>query len=201
MEQQQKTYILSTAYAPPIAYINLLLNNSIISFSERFVKQTYRNRCTILGANGLQDLSIPIKNRKNHSITSELEIDYSQNWQKLHWKALEAAYKNSPYYDYFYYELQEFYENNYIFLHDFNYKLLCRLLKIARIKKNITQSSSVITFSENVIDYRNSISPKSEFSYISKSYTQVFSDKFGFNNNLSFFDMLFNTGPDCINYL
>ncbi|MES2838201.1 MAG: WbqC family protein [Bacteroidota bacterium] len=199
---QNKTFILSTAYAPPLAYMNLLLNNNcIISTDERFVKQTYRNRCTILGANGLQDLSIPLKNRKNHSVTAALEIDYSQNWQKLHWKALEAAYKNSPYYDYFYFELQEFYENNFVLLSDFNYQLLCRLLKIARFKKLISQTNAIFDFDENRIDSRNSITPKQEADYTAKKYTQVFNDKFEFKSNLSFFDVLFNTGPDCVKYI
>ena len=34
-----------------------------------------------------------------------------------------------------------------------------------------------------------------------ESYTQVFSDKFGFLPNLSLLDALFNLGPNCANYI
>ncbi|MDR2805399.1 MAG: WbqC family protein, partial [Dysgonamonadaceae bacterium] len=56
------TVLLSTAYLAPVEYYRLLSHagQPIIETADNYVKQTYRNRCIIASANGLQTLSIPI---------------------------------------------------------------------------------------------------------------------------------------------
>lgn len=94
--------ILSTAYFPNIQYISKFLKgeNIIIDVYEHYSRQSYRNRCNILSANGVLSLSVPII-KNNNSYTKDVEIDYSTNWQKNHKIAILSAYKNSPYYDYY----------------------------------------------------------------------------------------------------
>ena len=54
--------ILSTAYAPPIQYFAKLASGRVLlEACEHYIKQTYRNRCRILAADGVQELSIPVE--------------------------------------------------------------------------------------------------------------------------------------------
>ena len=60
--QPDSVILMSTAYLPPIAYMAFLFScsNIIIEKEETYPKQTYRNRCEILSANGIINLSIPV---------------------------------------------------------------------------------------------------------------------------------------------
>jgi len=217
--------LLSTAYLPPIEYFQKI--NSVQSFyiekHEHFVKQTYRNRCRILGPNGLQVLSIPLINTHEKTLISEKKISYTENWQQQHLKSIKTAYANSPYFIYYSDELQPFYENKFEFLFDYNTELLKVLLKLLKIKTEITFTetfenpnpghSELFSAPEhpamkqvqgdvNTGDYRNSITPKNIIEEENfKSYVQVFSDKHTFKPNLSIIDLLFNKGPEALEFL
>jgi len=106
--------LLSTAYFPPIAYFAKIVqsNRIIIEAEENYHKQTYRNRCIILGANGPLNLVLPILHgpEKKQKIRQVI-IDYNNNWQQIHSRALESAYRNSPYYDYYIDDINPFFQN------------------------------------------------------------------------------------------
>jgi hypothetical protein len=95
--------ILSTAYLPNIMYLNEVISHDhiVIEGQEHFIKQTYRNRCEILGANGKQILSIPLVKQAEKEIISQKRISYAEKWQQQHWRSICSAYKNSPYFEYF----------------------------------------------------------------------------------------------------
>ena len=111
----QSSILLSTAYLPPVFYLKQILQHDtiIIEKKENFIKQTYRNRCDMVSANGLISLSIPLVKQTNKELISEKRISYSENWQQQHWRTLVSAYKNSPYFDFFEHEFKPFYENKY----------------------------------------------------------------------------------------
>ena len=54
--------ILPTSYFGPIEEYIILGNHDEVCYevNEHFVKKSYRNRCHILGANGIQKLTVPI---------------------------------------------------------------------------------------------------------------------------------------------
>ena len=87
------TLLVSTAYLAPAEYYTALLTHQkiILELHEFFVKQSYRNRCEILSANGKQILSIPLQERKNKSLTKDIRIDSKTNWQAQHWRSIESA--------------------------------------------------------------------------------------------------------------
>ena len=192
-----KPILLSTAYLPSVFYLKQILQHDtiIIEKEENFIKQTYRNRCDIVSANGLISISIPLVKQTNKELISEKRISYSENWQQQHWRTLVSAYKNSPYFDFFEHEFKPFYENKYEYLFEYNLQLLETILKILRAKKTILFTIEYQLMPTNVIDYRALSNLKqTEFKFESKPYYQLFSDKNGFKENLSCIDTLFNIG-------
>ncbi len=194
--------LLSTAYLPPIEYFQKIVGAEIVSVEkhEYFVKQTYRNRCHISGANGVMALSIPLINEHEKTLITEKKISYKENWQHQHWRSIKSAYANSPYFIYYSDELILFYEKKYDFLFDYNTELLQAVLKLLKIKIELKFTEIFEKQVEN--DFRNSISPKENVAIKNfKTYTQVFSDKHGFKPNLSIIDLLFNVGPEAGEFL
>ena len=197
--------ILSTAYLAPVQYYSKLLSyeNIHIEIHENFIKQSYRNRCVIYGANGAMSLSIPIKKLSPKTIIKDLLIDYDTKWQKLHWKSIESAYRSSPFFEFYEDDLKPYYQKKIKFLLDFNNQLQEVILENLGVKANITQTTDYVN--EHVIEYddfRYIIHPKKKIQDISfelPRYTQVFQDKFDFIPDLS--DLLFNEGPNSINFL
>ena len=192
--------ILTTAYMPSVLYIKEIIKYDTIEIEshEHFVKQTYRNRCEIFGANGKQILSIPLLKQADKEIISYKRISYTEKWQQQHWRSITSAYKNSPYFEYFEDEFRFFYENKFEFLLEYNTNILKTFLKILRLKKEIVFTKQFENSPLMVVDARHLSLPKFVSSESPKSYYQVFSDKHGFIPNLSVIDALFNIGLDCL---
>jgi len=199
--------ILSTAYLPPVQYFTKLIKYEeiLIEAYENFIKQTYRNRCNIYGANGIIGLTIPVKKIKTKTIIKDMVIDYDTNWRKMHWKSIESAYRSSAFFEFYADYLAPFYHTKYKFLIDFNHDILKMLTKQLEIDIHIKYTNEYY-FSEEVTfdDFREIIHPKKKFhdpDFKGKEYFQVFSDKHGFISNLSILDLLFNTGPETLDYI
>lgn len=196
--------LLNTAYLPNISYFYFLLNSDavFIEACEHIEKQSYRNRCEILSANGLLSLSIPLMRGDGNEIVKGTRISYAERWQARHWTAITSAYRNAPYFDYFEEELRYFYENRFEFLFDYNMQLMQLVLKILRLQKNIQITESYQEkFNGN--DLRHVIHPKLSAppDAPQEPYYQVFAHKTGFVKNLSVIDLLFNKGLETTAYL
>lgn len=195
--------ILPTAYFPSIGQFALAFQAGayLLEKQEHFVKQSYRNRCEIYGANGKQKLVVPVKWR-NHSPVHEVELSYAENWQKLHWKSLESAYRASPFFDFYEEEFRPYFEQKEIqYLLEWNSQLEQRVCELLDLKIEVKETESYKTSHP---DYRKLISPKKK-TFSQKldfpPYLQVFGDKHGFIPNLSILDLLFNLGPESTTYL
>lgn len=189
------TVLLSTAYLPNVHYLSQVINcdTIVIEKHENFVKQTYRNRCDIVTANGKLSLSIPLIKQGDKELISDKKISYAEDWQKQHWRTIVSAYKNSPYFEFFEDEFKPFYENQFEFLLDYNTQLLQTVLHILRIKKQIEFTQTFELNSTQAIDLR-ALSDIQKNDINVKPYYQVFADKFGFTPNVSCLDALFNVG-------
>jgi hypothetical protein len=197
--------LLSTAYLPPVEYFALLLSeNAAIEREERYQKQSYRNRTVIMNGNGALNLIIPTVHDGRMGIVKDVRIEYVTPWQRAHWRSIESAYNNTPYYLYYKDALKPFYEREYEFLFDFNLQLIQTLTKLLRLDGDIRTTTTFEPYTSH--DTRLLIHPKhsrkEDYPFRLKTpYYQVFEDKFGFVPNLSVIDLLFNEGPQAAAYL
>ncbi|WP_282149212.1 WbqC family protein [Algibacter lectus] len=198
-----KTLIHPT-YFPSIAHFVAIANTDELIFEtdDNFLKQTYRNRAYVYGANGKLTLNIPvIHSQKNRQKYRDVKIFNEEKWQSLHWKSLLSAYRTSPFFEYYEDELQPLFEMKTDFILDFNLKCFetiteCLQLDVHTSKTEIYQETPTDTN-----DFRFLVHAKKEQPQNFESYTQVFNNKHGFIPNLSILDLLFNEGPNALNYL
>lgn len=197
--------LLHPSYFPSISHFVALIQAEEIVFEmeDNFQKQTNRNRTYIYSPNGIQLLNIPIKHSKtSHQKTKDIQIENDFDWQKQHFKSLEAAYRSSPFFEFFEDDFVPFFEKKHTFLMDMNFEVLELLSKCMRIKFNFKTTTEYFheVDQNSTLDYRFLINGKKDTS-VFETYTQVFDDKFGFINNLSILDLLFNEGKFTVDYL
>ncbi|MBP5219410.1 MAG: WbqC family protein [Bacteroidaceae bacterium] len=222
------TALLQTTYFGPIQWYQKLYRSDhcLIEQYDSFQKQTYRNRCIIATANGLQALTVPVEHTNLSPLPShpsplvkDLRISDHNQWRRVHWNALQSAYSESPFFEYYADDLHSFFEKKYDFLIDFNEairKKICELIDIhpqveytssflspLHLRQPILHSSRFTLHSplEDLRDVIHAKHPQPDADFQPKEYWQVFRHKHGFLPNLSILDLLFCMGPEAIFYL
>lgn len=196
--------IIHPTYLPNIAHFVAMANSKEIAFEmdDNFVKQTYRNRSYIYGANGKLALNIPVvHSQKNRQKYRDVKIFNEEKWQNLHWKSLLSAYRTSPFFEYYEDELRPLFELKTDYILDFNFKCFETICDCLQLELNCTKTEIYKNTFESGIDLRNLVNAKKEIQFKFEPYTQVFSNKHSFIPNLSILDLLFNEGPNSIDYL
>lgn len=203
----EKTIYLSSAYLAPVQYYTKLYayDHIYVEQYDHYMKQTYRNRCTIAAADGPLSLSIPTeKPATPKCLMKDIRISEHGNWRHLHWNALESAYHNSPFFEYYQDDFRPFYEKRYDFLYDFNEALCALICELIDMQPDIRRTDDYKQefAAPEETDARELIHPKHDFhedaSFVPKPYYQVFSARHGFLPNLSIVDLLFNMGPESL---
>jgi len=193
--------LLSTAYFPPAEYFSLIAvtGKIIIEKHENYIKQTYRNRCIILGANGPLTLIVPVLRGSFHKTAlKDLKIDNGRKWRELHLRGISSAYSSAPFFEYYYDAISRVISRPFTYLLDLNTEALVTVCEALGLDAEINLSDEFAPAGTNNRDYRYSITPKRPVEvrgYSHIPYTQVFGDRHGFTKRLSIIDVLLNNGP------
>jgi hypothetical protein len=196
--------LLSTAYLPPLEYFSAIrLSDEVeIELEESYHKQTYRNRCYIQSPNGIQILTVPVYEGSFRRIAlKDIRIDYSKRWQQVHLRALEAAYRVTPYYEFYIDAISNILLSGPELLIDLNNQLLMIIMSDLGFSKKISYSRHFEPVSKNNPDLRYSIAPKRISSYVPKKYRQTNTSDGLLSAQLSVLDLLFNMGPEAPAFL
>jgi hypothetical protein len=219
--------LLSTTYFGPIQWYQKLYRAEEVWIEqhESFLKQTYRNRCIIATTQGTQALTVPIERSTlnaqlstfNDQRIKDIRISDHGNWRHLHWNALQSAYGESPFFEYYEDDLRPFFEKRWDYLLDFNEAIREKICELIDIQPHVSYTStfqlqpstihyppSTIHHPLSTIDFRSAIQPKHpapDPDFQPRRYYQVYEAKHGFLPNLSIVDLLFNMGPEAIFYL
>ena len=192
--------IIHPTYFPNIFSFKTIINSTNILFevNDHYVKQTLRNRTSIHAANGKLNLSVPVKfSSTKKEKYKDIKICYDSNWQKIHLKSIESAYKNSPFYDFFEDCFINFYNKKEKFLVDLNYSSIRLIFEILEKELNCNFTNEYLEKYVDLTDYRSLLTNKNFNEKVDfKNYTQVFQEKNGFIENLSSIDLIFNKGLD-----
>lgn len=235
--------LLSTTYFGPVQWYQKLYRHGpvLIEQHETFRKQTYRNRCIIATTQGVQALTVPVSWEHGHSRPQEWEQGHPRpqdldeqtdghhheichlrlsdhgNWRRLHWQALQSAYGESPFFEYYEDDLRPFFtEHRWELLMDYNEAICLKMCELLDIRPDMSrtteytpaplpaQVSSAGGGAASTADFRDAIRPKHpdpDPTFLPRPYYQVFAHKHGFLPNLSILDLLMNMGPESIFYL
>lgn len=156
----------------------MILNGGIscLERHERWQKQTERNRCHIVTANGTQCLTVPVTVPQSHCTTDDVLISDHGNWQHLHWNALCSAYGTSPFFEFYADDIRPFFEGRWENLFDFNLDITTKMLHLIGITDTLVEEPQ-------------------------QQYYQTFQRRHGFIGGMSILDLLFNEGPEAIKYI
>lgn len=196
--------LIHPTYFPSISHFVAMAQADSITFEieDNFQKQTNRNRTYIYSPNGIQLLNIPIKHSgESHQKTKDVKIETDFDWQKQHFKSLEAAYRSSPFFEYFEDDIYPIFQKKHTFLMDLNFEVMDVVAKCLRMKLEYATTAEYFHEADsNISDFRFLANGKKDSSQF-EPYPQVFEEKQGFLNNLNVLDLLFNEGKFAMDYL
>lgn len=184
---------MNTTYFGPVQWYRQLCRctGSVVEIEacESYQKQTTRNRCAIVTANGPQKLTVPVTHGDSR-LMRDIQISDHGNWRHLHWQALQTAYGESAFFEYYQDDIRPFFEPRWKYLLDFNTEITHKILELLDVDVELRYTSQ---YSPD-----NHIATADE---PQKPYYQVYRQRHGFIPDMSILDLLFNEGPEAIKYL
>ncbi len=195
--------LIEPTYFPPISHWKFIKSKDLLwSINSRYNKQTLTNRTYIDSANGELMLTVPIKHsgKNQPRVLSDIKLDLSSDWKKNHFKSIKICYQSSPFYEFYEDDIISFFNLDYENLYDLNLKsikMVCNWLKI-KMPEDIYNKKDKYDFKIHDLTHMSNCKRTSYLKQ--KKYNQTFETNNGFINDLSVIDLIFNCGPNSIDY-
>lgn len=108
-----KVFITQSNYIPWKGYFDAINQADVfVIYDEmQYTKNDWRNRNQIKTPNGIQWLTIPVKQGMLDQKISETEVA-NQVWRKKHWKTILQNYRKAPHFEEFAPDFEELYLND-----------------------------------------------------------------------------------------
>ena len=194
-----KRIALDLHYLPCLEYFTVLrgVDELFLFPGDRYTRQSYFNRTSILLANKVQTMSVPIQGRRPRISLAEVRIDSEQKWVSNHLRGIQSGYGKAPFFEYFFPYFEEALRRPETQLWNLNLELLTICLKLLRWPVKLTLVGNE-GLPADVIDLRGQIVPSD--SYLDRPFYQEepYGQNFGpnFVPNLSILDLLFCLGGE-----
>lgn len=196
-------YYIDCHFIPCVNWFKISIKEKYIKIYEfeRWQKMSFLNRCTLLGGNGLVNLSVPVENgRDQKGLFRDIKISYSDNWQIKFWRTIISCYNRAPFFVYYREDFERILMTKYTFLRDLNIDLIRLCINYLGVNKDI------IIVNDNNLNRLNArdhyLTPQTfQLDPRPLTYHQMFGDRFGFQANLSVVDLLFMEGPEAYSLL
>ncbi len=223
-----KVVILQSNYIPWRGYFDMMnLADVFVIYDEvQYTKNDWRNRNKIKTPNGLNWLTIPVKQLELAQKICDTETQQI-DWQRKHWNAIQMNYAKSPFFKLFKELFESFYKTNTnTNLSYINYELFKIINSILNINTKIIYSNTLDVVSGKNEKLVNICEKLNATTYISgpaaKNYldTNLFTQKNinvhwmdytdykpynqlhgEFEPQVSIIDLIFNEGPNAKHYL
>ncbi len=197
--------LLHPGYLLNIASFATMVQHDILwEMEDNYQKQTYRNRCYICTDQGKQMLNIPIQHvggNLGRQKYKDVKLDNLYHWQRQHWRSLQTAYRTSPFFEFYEDEIAPLYTTEFDFLLDFNLMAIETICDCLQTNMPIEKTKIYEEIPTAIYDARFLISAKTNAPMQQEKYMQVFTDRNGFIGNVSVLDLMFNEGPNALEYL
>jgi len=191
-----KQYI-DLQYFGDIKFYSTLIYSTNVFFlpDVAYQKSLDLNRIRLIGANGPLLLTVPlIGGRDKKQKLKDVQISYSDPWQRIHWRGIDSAYHKAPWFEEYASGLMELFQQKEKYLLDLNLKTVEWVIRKLKLKIDIMAGD--ISGKHELIE--NSVE---QTGLNFHSYVQVFNERHGFVPNLSILDLLFCEGPAAKNYI
>lgn len=139
----KKIAILQSNYIPWKGYFDLInMADEFIFYDEvQYTKNDWRNRNIIQTKQGLQWLTIPVRQKNLHQLIKNTKIS-DKKWNKKHWATISQNFSKAKYFK----EYKDLFEQLYLesteeYLCEINYKFIIEINKILGIETKLKWSS------------------------------------------------------------
>ncbi|HDL18924.1 MAG TPA: hypothetical protein ENH29_07705 [Bacteroidetes bacterium] len=217
-----KLTTLFPAYFPPLFWWQKAGAADVVVLLDDLPKPrlSHIDRCQVKSAEGRNALTIPVHgSKKEYPVINQLKIDTTKNWRRVHCAGMQSNYSNSPYFEYYFPCLVNFWAGAESNFSEVCLKSIRLVAKLLRLNLNFVFHSQWPTKGEKenrvmelmqrhhcqsyVIEANHDTYFRDDF-LLKKSYflqeirpnSSEYEQQFGrFIPGLSILDTLFNEGP------